>query len=67
MKRTFDFFSSLIALAVLSPLMFIIAALVKLTSPGPILYWSDRVGRNNTIFKWYLENRSLLLDLKLLC
>jgi O-antigen biosynthesis protein WbqP len=31
--------------------MFIVAVLVKLTSPGPILYWSDRVGRINTIFK----------------
>ena len=31
--------------------MLIVAALVKLTSPGPILYWSDRVGRNNIIFK----------------
>lgn len=31
--------------------MLIIALLVKATSRGPVLYWSDRVGRNNTIFK----------------
>ena len=31
--------------------MLIVALLVRLTSPGPILYWSDRVGRNNAIFK----------------
>ena len=31
--------------------MLIVAALVKLTSPGPILFWSDLVGRNNFIFK----------------
>jgi O-antigen biosynthesis protein WbqP len=31
--------------------MGLVALLVKLTSPGPILYWSDRVGRNNAIFK----------------
>lgn len=31
--------------------MLIIALLVKLTSRGPVLYWSERVGRNNTIFK----------------
>ena len=31
--------------------MLIIALLVKLTSKGPVLYWSDRVGVNNTIFK----------------
>ena len=29
----------------------VVAALVRLTSKGPALYWSDRVGRNNTIFK----------------
>ena len=29
----------------------VVALLVRFTSPGPILYWSDRVGRNNTIFK----------------
>ncbi len=31
--------------------MLLTALMVKLTSPGPILYWSDRVGRNNAIFK----------------
>jgi O-antigen biosynthesis protein WbqP len=31
--------------------MLFIALLVKLTSPGPALYWSDRVGRNNVLFK----------------
>jgi len=31
--------------------MLITALAVRLTSPGPILYWSDRVGRNNVIFK----------------
>jgi O-antigen biosynthesis protein WbqP len=31
--------------------MFVIAVLVRLTSKGPVLYWSDRIGVNNTIFK----------------
>ena len=31
--------------------MLIVAILVELTSPGPTLYWSDRVGRNNVIFQ----------------
>jgi O-antigen biosynthesis protein WbqP len=31
--------------------MLVTAIAVRLTSPGPILYWSDRVGRNNFIFK----------------
>lgn len=51
MKRLFDFSLSLFALLALALPMLIVALLVRLTSPGPILYWSDRVGRNNVIFK----------------
>jgi O-antigen biosynthesis protein WbqP len=51
MKRLFDVTCSLTALTALAIPMLLVAILVKLTSPGPILYWSDRVGRNNTIFK----------------
>jgi O-antigen biosynthesis protein WbqP len=35
----------------LLPVMLVVALLVRLTSNGPALYWSDRVGRNNVIFK----------------
>jgi len=31
--------------------MLIISLLIKLTSRGPVLYWSDRVGKGNAIFK----------------
>ena len=51
MKRLFDFTMSLFLLVIVSIPMLLIALLVKLTSKGPILYWSDRVGKNNTIFK----------------
>lgn len=51
MKRVFDFILAGISLVVLAIPALIIALLVKLTSPGPILYWSDRVGRNNRLFK----------------
>lgn len=51
MKRLFDFTMSLILLLLLSLPMLIIALLVKATSKGPVLYWSDRVGKENTIFK----------------
>jgi len=51
MKRFFDFSMSFLAIIFLSLPMLLSALLVKLTSPGPILYWSDRVGRNNSIFK----------------
>jgi O-antigen biosynthesis protein WbqP len=50
-KRLFDLTIGILAAAVLVVPIFLVALLVKLTSPGPILYWSDRVGRNNRIFK----------------
>ena len=51
MKRTFDLFLALCAgVVLLVPILFVALA-VRLTSPGPVLYWSDRVGRRNRIFK----------------
>lgn len=50
-KRLFDFSVSLIALFFLLPVILIIFFVIKLTSKGPILYWSDRVGKNNILFK----------------
>jgi O-antigen biosynthesis protein WbqP len=51
MKRTFDIVLAATGLLLAAPLMAVIAAAVKLTSPGPVLYWSDRVGRYNQIFR----------------
>jgi O-antigen biosynthesis protein WbqP len=51
MKRTFDFILSLVLLLIVLLPLLLVALLVKMTSTGPILYWSDRVGRNNTIFR----------------
>lgn len=51
MKRIFDFISSFVALLFLAIPMFLVALAVKCTSTGPVLYWSDRIGRNNEIFK----------------
>ena len=50
-KRAFDWFLALTAALILAVPVLLVAALVRLTSPGPALYWSDRVGRHNTIFK----------------
>ena len=50
-KRLFDISSSFLALLLLSIPMLLISFLVRMTSKGPVLYWSDRVGRNNAIFK----------------
>jgi O-antigen biosynthesis protein WbqP len=51
LKRLFDFVCSSMAFIFLAIPMLITALAVRLTSPGPILYWSDRVGKNNIIFK----------------
>ncbi len=51
MKRLFDLVLGLFAAIVLLVPIVVVAVLVRLTSPGPALYWSDRVGRYNKIFK----------------
>jgi len=51
LKRSFDIGLSLCAIIILTIPIFITAILVRTTSTGPILYWSDRVGRHNRIFK----------------
>ncbi|PKN76279.1 MAG: lipid carrier--UDP-N-acetylgalactosaminyltransferase [Deltaproteobacteria bacterium HGW-Deltaproteobacteria-10] len=51
MKRLCDVLLGLLLLCFLSIPMILIALFVKLTSKGPALYWSDRVGINNTIFR----------------
>ena len=50
MKRCFDFLLTLALLALFAVPWLFIALAVKITSPGPALYWSDRVGRNNHLF-----------------
>lgn len=60
-KRCFDFMLALIAFTcLLIPLGALVVA-VFLTSPGPVLYWSDRVGRNNKIFRMP-KFRSMRID-----
>jgi len=51
MKRIFDLLLALGAALVLAIPIMLVALAVRLTSPGPALYWSDRVGLHNTIFK----------------
>jgi O-antigen biosynthesis protein WbqP len=51
MKRLMDLVLGVIAVAVLVMPIAIVAFLVRLTSSGPALYWSDRVGKGNKIFK----------------
>ena len=61
MKRVFDLFFGVILLLSLVIIMLFIAIVIRLTSKGPSLYWSDRVGKNNKIFKMP-KFRSMLTD-----
>jgi O-antigen biosynthesis protein WbqP len=51
MKRTFDLILALGASAMLLPCVICVGICVRATSPGPAIYWSDRVGQRNRIFK----------------
>lgn len=51
MKRIFDLVLATTAFCILLLPVVLVALLVGLTSRGPVLYWSDRVGRNNRLFK----------------
>lgn len=51
MKRIFDLMLATVASIILLLPVLLLVVLVRVTSRGPALYWSDRVGRNNVIFK----------------
>ena len=61
MKRLFDLSVALVASMFLPLPILFVALAVRLTSPGPALYWSDRVGRNNRVFKMP-KFRSMRID-----
>lgn len=60
-KRGMDFVLSLVGLIVLSPLLVVVALVIKLTSPGPVLFAQERVGMNKRLFKLY-KFRSMYVD-----
>jgi O-antigen biosynthesis protein WbqP len=61
MKRVFDLFFGVILLLSLVIIMLSIAIVIRLTSKGTSLYWSDRVGKDNKIYKMP-KFRSMLID-----
>ena len=61
MKRIFDLLLGVAILVFLVAPMLLISIVVRLSSKGPALYWSDRVGKNNKIFKMP-KFRSMLTD-----
>ena len=52
-KRFFDFTLALMALIVLSPVMFVVAIIIKITSPGPVIFKQKRIGLDGKVFEIY--------------
>jgi O-antigen biosynthesis protein WbqP len=61
LKRIFDLTLALVAGLLLALPIFMLTLAVRLTSPGPVLYWSDRIGRHNRLFKMP-KFRSMRID-----
>ena len=61
MKRAIDIAASLLALLVFSPILVVIAVLIKLTSRGPVLYCQKRVGQYGRLFDFY-KFRSMFVN-----
>lgn len=61
MKRLIDITVSASALLLLSPLLLLIALAVRLDSPGPALFWSQRFGKGNRLF-WMPKFRTMRTD-----
>lgn len=61
MKRFFDLALAFVTAVFLALPIVFLALAVRLTSPGPALYWSDRIGRHNRIFKMP-KFRSMRID-----
>lgn len=61
LKRLFDISIALLASLILAIPFFAVAALVRLTSHGPAMYWSDRIGKDNKIFKMP-KFRTMMVD-----
>lgn len=57
-KRIMDICGSIIGIIVASPIMLVLCALIKLTSPGPLIYRQERVGLHNQTF-WMYKFRSM--------
>ncbi len=60
-KRVFDFFLAMLLLVIFLPPMLLVAIVVKFTSKGPIIFWSQRVGKNNHLF-WMPKFRTMLIE-----
>lgn len=61
MKRCFDLISSLVGIILFSPILLLLALIIKVTSPGPILFKQRRIGKDNQEFMIY-KFRTMRID-----
>lgn len=61
MKRLFDIIFSFLGLILVSPLLLIVAILIKISSPGSVFYRGERVGKNGKAFKIF-KFRTMVVD-----
>ena len=64
MKRAVDLFGAVVALILFSPIMLVTALLIKVTSPGPLIYKQVRVGLKNKNFEMYKFRSMVVQDEK---
>lgn len=60
-KRLIDFILSLIALIVLSPILLIVALLIKIDSKGPVFFLQERLGKNQKVFR-IIKFRTMIVN-----
>lgn len=60
-KRVMDFSGGLVGVIILSPILMIIALLIKLTSKGPVFFRQERLGKNGKLFKIF-KFRTMIVD-----
>ena len=60
-KRWIDFFGSFIGVIIISPILIIIALLIKFTSKGPVFFRQERLGKDGKIFK-ILKFRTMVVN-----
>ena len=61
MKRIFDFTAAMMSLVIFSLPLLLVSIAVAISSSGPILYWSQRVGKNNQLF-WMPKFRTMRIN-----
>lgn len=64
MKRTVDIFGAVFAIIIFAPLMLVVSAMIKITSPGPLIFVQERVGLHNKPFRMYKFRSMVVQDEK---